>query len=170
MLLTRYHSAMIPTVYKIEFPDGKFYIGSSVNFPERRRTHLRHGARGKAVNPLLAEQFRTYPICAIYQIATGFNRETLHELEAQIMLLENPTLNLIVPTPLPAYYDGSAKPFGPYASIREASQRIPCCYGTLKRLHQKFTYEQVMDRLANGAPKKIQPRLKPPKTQGKIQT
>ncbi len=56
---------MTPTVYKIEFPDGKCYIGSTVNFPERRRTHLRHGARGEAVNPRLAEQFRKYPVCGI---------------------------------------------------------------------------------------------------------
>lgn len=144
---------MIPTVYKIEFPDGKCYIGSTVNFPERRRTHLRHGRRGEAVNPRLAAQFQKYPICGIYQVATSKTREALHKIEQEVMFDEQPSLNMhISPTPLPAYYDGSAKPFGPYPSVRVAAHELGHPYPQLKRLARQFSYEAIIYKLAYTRP------------------
>ena len=32
---------MTPVIYKIEFPDGQFYIGATRNFMDRRKPHHR---------------------------------------------------------------------------------------------------------------------------------
>lgn len=85
---------MKPTIYRIEFPDGQFYIGSTVNFSRRRRNHLESSRRRDAVNRKLQAEFDSHPVCAIYQIASGFDRETLHLLEQQIIDQECPPLNI----------------------------------------------------------------------------
>jgi len=142
---------MIPTVYKIEFPDGSCYIGSTVNFQERRRTHLRHGARGEAVNKKLAEKFKKYPVCGIYQVATATSREKLHLVEQQVMFDVQPDLNVhISPDPLPAYYDGAAKPLGPHPSVRVAAHVLGVTYHDMKRWARRcnYDYPKILESLA----------------------
>lgn len=87
------------TAYRIEFPDGSAYIGSTVNFAQRRKQHL---DRSRRKSPRLQAKFDEYPVCGIYPIASGLSRDTLHELEAQLIEQHQPSLNMLVPRPLPA--------------------------------------------------------------------
>lgn len=87
---------MTPTIYRIEFPDGKFYIGATKNFAKRRRDHLQAARKGEAVNTKLSDAFKQHGTCAIYQIASGFSLETLHMLEGAIIAQELPALNVVL--------------------------------------------------------------------------
>lgn len=140
---------MKPTIYRIEFPDGQFYIGSTVNFAERRRTHLRHGRAKKAVNPKLQAAFDANPSCNIYEVACGFAREDAHTLEALIISQEKPHLNVVLaPTPIPAKYSGAKKAWGPHKCIQDAAQALGVSYHNAKRASCKFDYAQYVELLA----------------------
>ncbi len=142
---------MTPTVYKIEFPDGSCYIGSTVDFSSRRKTHLRHGARGEAVNPRLAAEFRKYPVCGIYPVAECKTREALHIVEQQVMFDEQPSLNMhISPTPIPAAWDGNAKPLGAFPSVRAASAALGVPYPRMKRLARgsNFDLPKILEKIS----------------------
>lgn len=93
---------MNPTIYRIDFPDGQFYVGATVNFSERRRTHVRHARQQKAVNRKLQAAFNENKTFHISKVASGLSRETLHLLEQDVIAQERPTLNInTYPTPLP---------------------------------------------------------------------
>ena len=140
---------MKPTIYRIEFPDGQFYIGATVNFSERRRTHLRHSGKNTAVNPKLQAAFSAYKICGIYEIASGFSREALHTLEAQIIAQESPTLNLnLNPTQIPDKYSGSKKQWGPHKCLRDAAEALGINYNQAKVASRKYSYEQYVQQLS----------------------
>jgi hypothetical protein len=133
---------MTPTIYRIEFPDGSFYIGATVHFAERRRTHLRHARKARSVNRLLQAKFDQYPICGIYQVASGFARETLHALEQLVVAQERPPLNVAAPTRLPASNEGRSKPWGPWVCLRDAAAALRLSYSGVKKLAARYTYEE----------------------------
>jgi hypothetical protein len=136
---------MTPTIYKIEFPDGKCYIGSSCNFHARKGAHLRDMRKGKAVNRKLQEHFDKYKACRVYPIASGFDREALHHLERDVIGQEKPDLNThLVPNRLPTLEETSAKPFGPYKSMKVAAAVLGVSYTHLKRKAKTQTYEEVL--------------------------
>jgi hypothetical protein len=151
---------MTPTIYKIEFPDGQFYIGSTCNFSARRQTHLRQGRKGKSINAKLQQAFATHPVCAIYQIASGFDRGSLHVLEQQVMDIEKPTLNVSKATPLPATNQGAAKEFAGFHSIAEFARANGLTYQQAKRERlkrsqpkiQKVSKKEVLSRIHNMPP------------------
>lgn len=149
-------------VYRIEFPDGSFYIGSTVNFAERRSTHLRHGRKGKAVNSALQAKFDQYPICGIYQVACGFARDTLHLLEAEIIEQENPPLNKARPSPLPPPGTGKSKPWGQWPSLHDAARAMNLSYRQMKYLSARYgsleAHKAYLKRKAEKAPR---PEKKP---------
>lgn len=140
---------MRPVVYRIEFPDGNFYIGSTVNFQSRRVSHLR-AFRGKATSSSgLTAAFQKNRVCGIYVIASGFNRESLHLLEAALIAQERPSLNMNTsPTPLPPPGCGGSKPFGPYPSMKDAARGLGISYGGLKTLARHKTYDQLVAHIA----------------------
>lgn len=151
---------MNPTIYKIEFPNGQFYIGCTCNFSARRQTHLSNARKKKAVNQKLQAAFDAYPICAIYEIASGFSRASIHELEQQIMDIERPPLNVCKATPVPRTTDGSAKQFGPYDSIAEFARHRKITYRRAKYLAANNTFQEAVDKLT--AKKQQKPYLYPP--------
>lgn len=129
---------MTPTIYRIEFPSGATYIGATVNFKERRRTHMRHGRRGEAVNEKMRAEFAQCKHPTITPLASGFDRNTLHELEAVLIAQEMPTLNInMTPTAIPNEDCSMGKKFGRYASIKQAAFDMGVSYTTLKRAHAK---------------------------------
>ena len=136
---------MKPVVYRIEFPDGNFYIGSTVNFQSRRVSHLR-AFRGKATSSSkLTGAFHANRVCGIYVIASGFSRESLHLLEADLIAQERPTLNTNTsPTPLAPPGCGGSKPFGPYPSLKDAAVALNMPYGSLKLLAKHNSYDQLV--------------------------
>jgi hypothetical protein len=145
---------MIPTVYKIEFPNGQCYIGSTVNFSSRRSTHLRHSRKGKAVNHKLQAAFDAYPVCGIYPIASGFDRETLHLLEQQIIDQYTPELNVAPATPNPATQTGKERPYGPHASIGAFAAFAGVPYSTAKKIVHRLPYADYLDKKNNPPPKR----------------
>lgn len=148
---------MTPTIYRIEFPDGRFYIGATVNFAERRRTHLRHARKTKSVNPTLQKAFDAHPICGIYQVASGLSRDTLHLLETEIIRQEKPPLNRnIAPTRLPPKYSGASKPWGPYKCLRDAATALGVSYAAVKKVAYRYSHEAYVERLATPSKPKLQ--------------
>ena len=139
---------MNPIVYRIDFPDGQFYIGATVNFAERRRTHLRHGRKQRAVNSKLQQAFDAHPICCIYQIASGMARDEIHLLEKVMIEQERPPLNVNQnPSKLPDKYSGSNKSWGPHKCIRDAAEALGVTYLAAKRAAQRMTYEKYAEKL-----------------------
>lgn len=154
---------MTPTIYRIEFPDGRFYIGASVNFSARRRTHLHHARNAKSVNSLLQEAFNTNHICGIYQVASGFSRETLHLLEAQIIEQEAPPLNVNTsPTPLAPKYSGANKNWGPHKCLRDAAEALGISYDSAKKAARRYSYEVYVDRLTTPKQTRADAKIGPP--------
>lgn len=156
---------MKPVIYKIEFPDGSSYIGATTRFAERRRQHLQHHRRG-ATNKNLAEKFSTYPVCGIYVVASALSLESLHELEAQLIAQDLPDLNFNrQPTPItlgnqrrmrkPA---AQARPFGPYASTREAARKL----GTSRSHIRRYSSYEAFIAARQPRPSKKQAKCGPP--------
>ena len=133
---------MTPTIYRIDFPTGDFYIGATVNFSSRRRTHLRAFRGQRAASSKLAKAFATHDVCGIYEIASDFGRETLHLLEAEVIAQERPTLNVNPrPTQLPGYVCGKSTPFGPHESLKDAAKALGVGYGAVKSAAKKCGYD-----------------------------
>lgn len=140
---------MQPTIYRIEFPDGQFYVGATVNFSERRRTHLRHSRKNKSVNAKLQSAFDTHRMCGIYEIASGFSRNSLHELERLVIAQWQPPLNVNrCPTPLPEKYSGKSKSWGPYACLRDAAACLGVSYVAVKKAAQRMSYDEYTAKLS----------------------
>ena len=149
---------MRPVVYVIQFPSGKLYVGATNNFPERRRTHLRHARKGKAVNKLLQAEFAKYPICAIYELEVGASRETLHELEQEYIDALGPELNVLnIPNRLPAPNEGKPRPWGPYASLAEAARKTGLTYKVVKYLARRPYDQELLEGRVTKPPKKRRP-------------
>lgn len=145
--------AMNPVVYKIEFPDGSHYIGCTVNFSARRQAHLSDKRKGTAVNPLLRAAFAEHPVCGIYVVACGFDRETLHKLEALVMASDPPTLNVNqAPTRIPDAREAGPRSWGPYETLRDAAKNLGLSYTQIKRI-SKFSFESAVYKLAYRRPK-----------------
>ena len=124
---------MKPIIYLIEFPSGATYIGATVNFKDRCRTHLRHGRLGQAVNARMKAEFAKGQPPNITQLASGFDRDTLHDLERVLIAQEQPTLNVNAdPTPIPSENGGRAKPIAGHPSIKAAALSLGVPYNTLK--------------------------------------
>lgn len=85
---------MTPTVYKIEFPDGRFYIGATTRFSVRKQEHMKSFRKGRAVNHGLTAAYKEYQTCTIYEVASAQSLGVLHELEAQVIRDHNPSLNV----------------------------------------------------------------------------
>lgn len=146
---------MTPTVYHIDFPDGQFYVGATVNFSERRRTRLRHGRKQRAVNPRLQAAFDIHKICCIYPIASGLSRDDLHLVETAVIAQETPPLNINTrPTRIPGRYSGATKPWGPHKCLRDAAKALGVTYTAAKKAAQRTSYEGYAVYVAGRAPKR----------------
>lgn len=133
---------MIPTVYKIVFPDGQFYVGATVNLAERKRTHTRHLRSGRGVNSKLQNAFDTHRTFTFTPVASGLTRAELHFLERQVIEQDGPQLNVNkTPTPLPEAYSGSAKQWGPHRCLRDAAEALGVSYLAVKRASRRMSYE-----------------------------
>lgn len=147
-------------IYTIQFPSGALYVGATSRFNARQAMH-RRAARGKdRTSHVLAKQLRTEPGWEMQPIACGFDRETLHLLEAQVIATLRPTLNcLSEPTPLaplnpkrrPRGDATLAKRFGPYDSMRVASKALGTSRSQLRRMG---SYEAYMASKSKPEPKR----------------
>lgn len=99
---------MKPVIYRIDFPNGDFYVGATINFQRRRKHHLQALRSDKrSTSSRLTAALRQHGIACIYEVATGFDKTSVHELEAQYIQLEKPTLNAnLTPAPLPPKTNG----------------------------------------------------------------
>jgi len=96
---------MTQLVYKIEFPDGRFYVGATQNYASRRQKHLQAGRKGQAVNKRLKRAMvEFFPVLAICPIAEPLKGVPLHELEEAVIATQQPSLNVnLKPLPIPEY-------------------------------------------------------------------
>lgn len=82
---------MKPVIYRIDFPDGNFYVGATTDFSGRRKHHLQRNR--PAANKKLAEQFQKHHTACVYQVASLLPGQPLLELESMYIQQERPTLN-----------------------------------------------------------------------------
>lgn len=82
---------MKPVIYRIDFPDGNFYVGATTDFSRRRQRHLQRNR--PATNKKLAEQFQKHHTACVYQVASLLPGQPLLELESMYIQQEQPTLN-----------------------------------------------------------------------------
>lgn len=137
---------MTPLIYKLEFPDGRFYMGATKNFSARRRTHLGAKDSRKAINVKVREAFRAHPICGIYPIAMPLPGVPLHALEEVVLSTQQPDLNVnFSPSPLCTGYAG-AKEFGGYPSIADYARARGIGYASIKKQARGLTFEQWLNK------------------------
>lgn len=79
-------------IYKIKFPNGKFYIGSSQNTKERLRAHRKLLQNGKHVNRMVQNCYNKYKIYETFVILIC-RKEDLIFYEQLIMNKYKPELN-----------------------------------------------------------------------------
>jgi len=136
---------MRPTIYLITFRDGSSYVGSTTQFAQRRRSHLKSHLNKKHVtNRALTEKLRQHEMCCYYAVASSLRKEDMHLVERDVIATLNPDINEVrEPTPV-YFHEGPTKtavPFGPYTSISAAAKAL----GTNRtRLRKSGTYEQFL--------------------------
>lgn len=153
---------MTPLVYKIEFPDGRFYIGATKNFTARRQKHLHAKATKRAVNQKVRAAFEAYPVCCIYPIASPLPGVPLHELEAEVLATQQPDLNVnFSPDPIVSGY-ATARKFGGHASLADFARANKLSYSTLKKQTKGVAFDEWLR--AYGAPKytRVAAKIGPP--------
>lgn len=154
---------MTPTIYRIEFPDGQVYVGATTNYTARRQAHLRHGAKGKGVNTRLARAMSEFfPVLAICPIASPLRGVPLHELEAQVITTQQPSLNVnLKPSALCKGHAGG-RAFGGYPTVAEYARANGLDYSTLKKQTRGLSFEQWQSKRNRPALSKASAKIGPP--------
>ena len=160
-------------IYTMTFADGSEYVGATSAFANRRQNHMRDLRRARHSRPVQAKFAECGPP-TFEAVTCGFSRESLHELEAQVIACRNPPLNVnTTPYPLaPLAPLGKhpkrtrrpvppPQPYGPYPSKRAAAEAL----GVNRRDVRAMSYEALLETLAarravtERAPKFVGPRL-----------
>jgi group I intron endonuclease len=71
--------------YRIEVPDGSFYVGSTKNFWKRYKQHLTRLLKGCHSNPYMQNKFNKYPLGWKYKFIEQCNEEYLLEIEQKLL-------------------------------------------------------------------------------------
>lgn len=157
---------MKPSIYRLDFPSGDFYIGATTNFSRRRSSHLATLLNPtRAGNVKLAALMRDNHTICIYEIASALSADTLHLLEQDVIADHAPTINVnrkVVPLPK-CNISTKAKapiPYGPYKSITEFALNAELTYQMAKRTVRSKAYDTWVSDKNKPQPEK--PATHPP--------
>lgn len=160
---------MNSVIYVICFPDGNSYVGSTSNFSDRRRRHLRAALKDKyTTSSKLTVKLREHGICCIYVVASVFDKNDLHLVEAQVIETLRPTLNAnIKPTKVHFHQDNviTGKPVGGYSSMLQCSKSLGVSRATLRKYGTLENYENAKAERKKSTSEKI--KFGPPDPRGK---